>query len=466
MSPRITDFEEDLGTLVIGANSLFGGDHLDESGKRLGILPVWFSGFTPLIYNDEIALLLRNEGGVSSQKLKKPTDRNSIEDYIRGLQAVSKRLKRASNSFDEDRRAYLHDLIGALEQMLGTAMAIVFDKDLPRFEQRYKAATTFQDTIIGKSVTETAGNSLMEALNRAGYSTANGSLRNAFLEWWKKSEYSENFTGNAKQISEGFFAQIKERVLSKLVLPSGINLSDLNLGSYRVGAVSRQPYLALSSYRGGEHDSKPQFEGSLILNTDFYRTIPRLYHLCMHELMHYLEFVISDILWRNGQLGFEATFRTLGTPSAVLMEGMAQNGFELVYGSRNEAIKALARYDKQLAKDLRIHLAHIDLFDIAIHNAALLHQRVRMEIGQLKDYLEQICVLPDELVTMLLNDWAPETAKHPILGIHGATYYRGKICVGEAIGTYEPLNVARVGLHLDGIADIQTFQRKLERLNQ
>lgn len=466
MNPQITDFERDLSTLVIGVNSLFGGDHLDESGQRLGILPIWFSGYTPPIYNDKIAFLLRNEGGISSQKLKNPNVSRSIEDYIKRLQAVPERLKRAYNSFDEGRRVYIHNLIGALEQMLETAMAIVFDKDLPPFKQRYKAATTFDATIIGENATNEAREALTRALNSAGYKTSTG-LRNAFLEWWRNSEYSGNFADRAIQISEKFLALMKERVLSGLVLPSGINLSDLNLDSYRISAVSGQPYLALSSYRGGEHDGKPQFKGSLIINTDYYSTVPRLYHLCVHELVHYLECVISDILWRNGQLGFEATFRTLGTPSAVLMEGMAQNGFELLYGSRDEAIKALVGYDRKLAKDLRIHLAHIDLFDIAMHNAALLHQRFKMEIEKLRDYLEQKCLLPDELVETLLAHWAPERAPHPVLGpMHGPSFYLGKTYIGNAIEYYGALKVAEVGFHLRGMSDPKTAPSKLKSSRQ
>lgn len=457
----LVGFEKNLRTLLVGVNSLLGGDHRERT--NIGAIIAWFSNGNPRIYNDPTSELLRKHGGVIGLKRSTEFRRETIDKYLEiyELQDIPYRLRQNIRLIEEHRRLYFRNLILALELMLDTVVAIARDKPIPPFETRYKAATTLDEVILIDE--EQARKVLQEALGKAGYEVKPSSnLRDAFTAWlYARTIKSKYAIERARGISEKFLESVKETILTQLSTAEiGVDITKINLDSFTFETVSRQPYIGFSSYKGGKiRKGVPNFNGLLVYNSDVPVTLPGLYLLCAHEVIpgHYLELAISDLLYRKGHLGFEATFRVLGTPSAMLMEGMAQNALELLYGSQEGAIERLAD-SKEFENDLRVHFAHADLFEIALNNAAILYQRDRVPIKELTDYLARRCVLPDHLITMA-RTWA----EHPILGpMQGPAYYQGKRVVGEAIREYGPLNVARVGLNLEGVSDIQTFQRRLQ----
>ena len=56
-------------------------------------------------------------------------------------------------------------------------------------------------------------------------------------------------------------------------------------------------------------------------------------------------------------------------------------------------------------------------------------------------------------------------AQHPIIGpMYGAAYHYGKSVVNKAIRDKGIEKVTQVGFHFQGLVDIDTFQRKMYRV--
>ena len=66
MGIELTGWEKSLGTLIIGADSLVGGDFRSPSGGDHFVAEPWTRDYeTPDIYSDAVAAELRKKGGVS-----------------------------------------------------------------------------------------------------------------------------------------------------------------------------------------------------------------------------------------------------------------------------------------------------------------------------------------------------------------------------------------------------------------
>ena len=462
MGKRTIDiFEIDLAKKLGRVDLLLGGNDEDRSA-HFGIKAADFSGVRPA-FVDNTEFLLRQNGGILGWRGKPRFKPDTIDDYVRdyGLLGMSKKFEEMESSlghsFPEFRKTYYQNLMLSLDMMVATMLAVAHGRELPSYDARYKAATTFDNP--QKIDERKAREKLREALINAKYDAKGEKIRDAFLKWLSDNAISkEDIPEQALRIGQKLLQYAKTRLFSELEV-ADIDLRQIGLGFYQFNGVSDRPYIAFSSYNGGTTiKGKPALSGSLAINTDFPATVPGLYHLLSHETVpgHFTKSAISDLRWRQGQLGFEGTLVTLCTPSTVLNEGMAQNGLELLFGSREEAVKSLAKNDTRLADGLRVYLAHADLLDIALYNASLMRQKLNNDMPHLTSYLEQDCVLPPHLVDMTLK-WAQD----PILGpMQGPAYYLGKNIVRDAIKTYKPLKVAPIGLDAVGDAhDIQTFQK-------
>jgi len=459
MEKILPEFENKLSTLLIGVDSLFGGDDLHESGTKHVIADTWTSDYKPpKIYYDKTAQLLRDNDGLEG------VDAEIVNDFIDryDLLGLPFMVRSESLDFGIDRSNYMHNLANSLEVMLNTAIAMTNKSELPSYGERYFAATagTIDDVVLLDTTQER--DHLRDALTRAGYEVTNSrNLRETMMAWHhdKGSVPPEELADKVKETTARLLQLTRERIFSQLDFGiPGLNrdLSDVDFNGFRFETLSGVYFTGSSIYHGGvDENGKPLLKQLFEYNIDHPVGKPGLSHLCSHEVVpgHYLQSAVGDLLWLDGRLGFESTIGVMCTPESVFREGWAQNAFNLLFGSREDAIK-------EFGNDLRVELAYDDLQDIGKHNVSILYQRDGESLDRVRQHVAEECVQMDPIVKKLSSAWAT----HPIIGpMYGPAYWLGRTTVQKAISDVGREKVARIGFLLDGLVDISTFQDKVYR---
>jgi len=461
MTPlKMTEFDRKLATLLLGVDSLFGGDDMHESGTKHVIANTWTSGYAPpAVYHDPAAQLLREKEGIEA------VDKSVVNGFVRKFKLLELPdiIREDAMSFqaeDLDRTNYIHNLVNALEVMLHTALAISNKTELPSFEDRYFAATARTLDDVRLVSTKKEKETLREVLAKAGYEVTNSrSLRETMMAWKhdKGDIPPDQLANKVNETTRVLLQMTREKVFS--FLDFDINgyksdLSDVDFDGFRFETLSGVYFTGFSLYHGGiGKDGKPLLRQVFQYNTDHPLGNPGLYHLCAHEVVpgHYLQSAVGDLLWMEGRLGFESTISVMCTPESAFAEGWAQNTFNLLFGSREAAIE-------ELGEDLRVELAYEDLQDIGKHNVSILYQRDGAKIDKVKEHVAEDCVQDDPIVNKLSDTWAT----HPIIGpMYGPAYWLGRTTINKAIDDVGREKVAYIGFLLDGLVDIKTFQDKI-----
>ncbi len=450
-------FEQDLATLLIGVDSLWGGDALHESGAHHMIADTWTSGAAPpTIYHNPFSAYLRKTGGIVRGK-----DAKDVNGYVRkyALHDLAEKIRTEASEFDGDRRGYILNVVKALEVMLDTAVARVNKKAGPSFDELRQAATKKDNIELADPAP--LREQLQDSLAKVGYEvTSSRNLRETFIAYENQGRIpTEEIAQKASATISQLLQLSRERLFpflnGKEMPPPWKTVADVPFDGHEFRTISGQHFTGSSIYRGGHNPGRPSLQGLFEYNTDHYLSPMNLHHLCSHEVVpgHYLNAAIKDMLFRSGYLGFEATTATMCTSDAIFGEGWAQNTYELLYGSREKAIS-------ELGEDLRVFFAFEDLQDIGKHNVSILYMRERVPLSQVKSYIAEQCVQPDPIVKKLSGAWA----QHPIIGpMYGAAYHYGKSVVNKAIQDKGIEKVTQIGFHFQGLVDIDTFQRKVYR---
>jgi len=453
MKTEATPLDEKVATLLIGVDTLFGGDALHESGAHHFIADTWFSGTAPPdIYHDAFAQAARDvsQGVEGAPNVLK--DATAIHAFVErhDLRTLPFEITGGITGLRNDNLANVLHLTDALSAMLDTS-----------FERRYHAATANTVDTIEVIDPSHARERLQEALAKVGYEvTQSRGLRETVLAWQAAQQpLAPDKVGEAaKEIIGPLLAAMRSHVFSYLYFPVQGNRSDLSdvaFSGHRFETLSGVKFTGSSIYQGGEQDGVPALRGLFEYNTDHPITRVRLQHLCAHEVVgHYLNSAVQDLLWRSGKLGFIATMATMCSPEVAFQEGWAENIFEVVYGSREAAVMAYG-------KDLAVVLAHTDLESFGKNNASVLYQRDGASLDEVRRHIAEDCVQADPIVEKLSGAWA----QHPIIGpMYGPAYHHGREIVSQAIRDHGRIPVARIGYHLQGWVDIGTFKAKTERL--
>ncbi|MBI2665527.1 hypothetical protein HYX12_02830 [Candidatus Woesearchaeota archaeon] len=461
-----TELDLKVATLLLGVDTLLGGDALHESGTKHGVADTWFSGMPPpAIYHDPFAQAARE---VSQRKegvknvLKDP---QAIDDFVKrhNLKELSGEIHRLATTVIGDASPNTYNLTDALSVMLETILAQAHGgRDLPSFERRYHAATAYTIDNVEVADPKEAREILRDTLANVSYQVSRSrDLRGTLLAWQKAQGVipPEKVAERARTINAELLQVMRSTVFSEIdfqLREYQPDLSDVAFDGHRFKTVSKVHFTGSSIYQGGEERGSPLLRGLFEYNTDHPTSEIRLYHLCAHEVIgHYLNAAVQDLLWRGGRLGFSATMRTMLTPDTVFQEGWAENIFELMYGSRETAAEVHG-------KDLLVALAHADLESIGKHNASILYQRDGRSIDEVRRHLAEDCVQADPIVDKLSAEWGQD----PIFMMYGQAYVYGAKEVNSAIRTHGRLAVAEIGYGLKGQVDIATFRAKVNRLSE
>jgi hypothetical protein len=452
---ELEGYNHDLATLIIGVDSLMGGDVMHESGTKHAVADTWTSGLPPPdIYNHEIAVKLRAAEGMDGV----PTDDVAAFVTKHDLFELPDKLRDAAKGFEPEHRLYAENKIHALEVMLQTAVAMKVGDELPSYAERYTAATTLPEAhlIDPAPVRER----LVEELDRVGYSvTASRTLRETVAAWESSRIIPKDVvTASAHSRTVTLMRDARAYLLPPLNEKiGGVPLENIEFQGHEFRAISNVFFTGSSIYRGGTGaDGRPLLQGLLEYNIDHPVTTTGLTHLMGHEAVtgHWFSSAVADLLWREGRLPFETTMAVMCTPATAFQEGWAQRALHLLAGDTG--------VPGFFGPDMHVSLLLEDLQDIGKHNAAILYQRDGMPLERLRTYLADECVLSDPIVKKLSGGmWA----QHPIFSVmYGPAYYVGAKTMQKGIEQYGFAAAARVGLQFGGLVDVETFGMKLKGL--
>ena len=180
---------------------------------------------------------------------------------------------------------------------------------------------------------------------------------------------------------------LRERTLGLVDLPEGERVT--------VEPVSDEPWWAFNYYLGDLHSR-------VVLNTDVPTTGLDLLHLASHEIYpgHHADHSLKEQLLARDQGLLEETIAPVPTPQAVISEGIAEAGGEVVLddASREEAHAVIRRHGLELVDpglSERISRALEPLRTVSVNAALMLHEDGASE-ADAQAYIERWSLVPPE----------------------------------------------------------------------
>ena len=173
--------------------------------------------------------------------------------------------------------------------------------------------------------------------------------------------------------------------------------------------VSDEPWWAFNYYLGDLHSR-------VVLNIDVPTTGPDLIHLAGHEVFpgHHTEHAVKEQVLIRDQGKIEEGIQLVPTPQAVLSEGIAETGAELVLddAAKEEAYAIIRRHggtlvDPQLSE--RIAKVGERLRTVGLDAALMIHEE-GASVEEAEAYVEKWNLVP------------PEQAKHSVRFVTDPTW--------------------------------------------
>lgn len=420
-----------LATVILGVDTLLGGDVLHTESDRHVLADVWFDGVqTPDVYHDAFAEQMRaarESGMLASDFLK--TNRAAAEAFVERFELDDRLVRFAQHS-----EGYVQRLSRAVRVMLDVAMAQASGNALPTVEERYAAGMGVPQAAVRLIDIAPLQEQLRGALELNGFSvTRSRPLTETYTAWRQAEEHvsPQEIEPRLRKIMQQLISDFRAGVLNPLAQTPPFQNSGVEQFSFstcELQPVSGVDFTGGVLYSGGEHQA-----GVFEYSAQYPFTQAELVVLCAHEYLgHYVTGAIIDLLWKGGHASDLLAMPTLCTPSAAMHEGWAERMLHLVYGSP-EAIA------EQYGNAMLVELVHDDITNAAKHNAPLLHQWQQQPLTRLQTVLQQEYIQTAEDTAALLGMWT----QHPIIGpMYAPGYAIGSRTVENARNKQGPTALA------------------------
>ncbi|PIN74521.1 hypothetical protein COV18_06485 [Candidatus Woesearchaeota archaeon CG10_big_fil_rev_8_21_14_0_10_37_12] len=219
MGNELTGWENDLATLIVGADSLLGGDFRSPSGGDHFVAEPWTVHWTSddieAVYDDVFAQELRRKGGAAGFN-----DSAAVGDFVAryGLPLKQRDINKATVDLPPLRRKFIENLTNGLNLIVhtGLAQAGIEGAHMPEFDARYRAATRHEGPIRLVDVSSSRDR-LRRLLHERGYDQTY--LVDAVHAWETDQERlkPEDIPGKIEEISRKLTPVVKERLLDPLI---------------------------------------------------------------------------------------------------------------------------------------------------------------------------------------------------------------------------------------------------------
>jgi hypothetical protein len=442
--PPIT-FEENIGTAIVGIDTLWGGDVMSASGTGRFIADSWFGNADlPAAYTDPSAARVRASGGVGA----KQPDAAAIDDYLRRIDvpgAIAE-VRRNAAEFGGLRGEYLTGLALCFETMWDLAMEVLGRGAAVPYDRCVEASTGAPPEPSDPAVHR---DRLAELL-----AVATGDLPRLLEiadEWRKQHRVPMASIG---LLGTAVISHFDELSLRHLLPHLPLELHEVPRANIEFLAIKDAWFSGSMNYLGRKRraDSSPQYEATYEINASLEISLPEFFQLVSHEVVpgHVTTFAYLQNLYHRSAVGFEASVLTMNTRAATLFEGIANNAILIAYGV-NES-------DELPDRDLEIGVLLALLQDDAKNQSSYLTWGEGVAQAKVAATLRRDFLVSPERADKLSGAWG----RHPLLGrMYLPAYRAGTRKVAELRRRYPAEKLLPVLYGAAGLVDIVSIDRAL-----
>lgn len=438
-----------VADVVLGIDTLWGGDVMSPSGTGRFIADSWFSDEPlPISYTHPAAARLRACGGVASQNV----DREAVDSYLRevDLPRAIAGIRTEAAKVEKVRQDYLEGLALCMETMLDLAMEVLGKGDPVPYSRSVEAST-------GKppepSRPEAKRDRVAELLGRAGFKSENRAELLHAVDSWRRDRLVR--MASVRGLGAAVIAEFDHLSAINLVPHLPAELADVPRANIEFLPIKDAWFSGSMNYigRARNQDGTPKYEASYEINASLQMSFPEFEQLVSHEVVpgHVTTFAYLQNLYVRGKAGFEATVLTMNTRAATLFEGVANNAILIAHG--------VTRVEDLPDEDLQIGVLLALLQDDAKNQSSYLTWGEGKPQKEVAAILRRDFLVTEERADKLSGAWG----RHPLLGrMYLPAYRAGTEKVADLRRSYPSSKVLPAIYGCDGLVDAQTIDDVLK----
>jgi len=446
--PDETLLTRTTATAILGIDTLFGGDVMDPSGTGRFIADSWFSDEPlPAAYTHPSAAALRKAGGVTA----KAVDQAVVDAYLEAVDvaAAVKELARLAVAVGGLRGAYLAGTADSLQAMWELAQELLGRG--PRVDYDRCVVTSTGKPPEPSDPTEKR-RLVAELLAKAGYPAGSPEALLAAVDAWRAERLVPR--KSIAQLAGAFIAQLDEGTRRHLVPHLPPSLRDVPRANITFLPITDAWFSGSMNYvgRARRPDGSPRYEATYEINASLEISVPEFAQLVSHEVVpgHVTNFALTQGLYVERRMGFEATVLTMNTRGAALSEGIANNAILVAHGVTE--VGQLPDPDLQLGTLLAL------LQDDAKNQSSWLTWREGRPQAEVAATLRRDFLCSAERADKLSGAWG----RHPLLGrMYLPAYRAGTEKVAELRRRHPPEKVLPALYNCNGLVDLVTIDQVL-----
>ena len=435
-----------VATVVLGTDTLWGGDVMNPSGTGRFIADSWFSGAPlPAAYTHPAAAALRASGGVGAGE----PDLAAIDAYLAAvdLAGALATLAGEAERIGGLRGAYLAGLADCFEIMRALALAQLGRGEPVDYGRCVEAVTGRSPEPSRPEAKRARVAALLARAQGAG-----GDDLGVAVDAWRRARRVPS--ASLRALGAAFIAELDALAERHVAphLPAGLRA--VPRANIEFLPIREAWFSGSMNYLGRRRrpDGSPEYEASYEINAALEISVPEFAQLVSHEVVpgHVTTFAFLQNLFHRGELGFEASVLTMNTRAATLFEGIANNAILMAYGA--------TEIDELPDEDLQIGLLLALLQDDAKNQASFLTWGEGRPQDEVAAVLRRDFLVSEERAGKLAGAWG----RHPLLGrLYLPCYRAGTEKVAELRRRHAPERLLPALYGARGLVDIVTLDRVL-----
>jgi hypothetical protein len=438
-------FEHDLGTAILGIDTLWGGDVMCASGTGRFIADSWFSDEPlPAAYTHPTAARVRETSGVSA----KTPDVDAITTYLNSVDipAAIQGIRTDVPHFEGLRAAYVANLADCIETMWDLAMEILGRGPAVSYERCVVASTGSAPEPSNPAEKREQVASLL------GKPATNTEELLFAVDTWRRQHRVP--IASVRTLGAAVISYFDELTVRNVVPHLPTYLKDVPRANIEFLPIKDAWFSGSMNYLGRARrtDGAPEYEATYEINASLDISVPEFLQLVSHEVVpgHVTTFAYLQHLYWIKKAGFEASVLTMNTRAATLFEGIANNAILMAYG--------VTEIEELPDPDVRIGVLLALLQDDAKNQASYMtwHEKAGQE--KVAKALRNDFLVTEERADKLSGAWG----RHPLLGRMYLPAYRAGTDKVAALRRTFPSDVVLPALYgCAGLVDITTIDRVL-----
>jgi len=445
----MNDTDRAVADVLIGLDTLWGGDVLNPSGIGRFIADCWFSDQPlPAAYTHPAAAALRAGGSVGSRQ----PDPVAIDAYlgIVDLREAIGQVIDAARGIGGQRGRYLEGLGLCGAVMWDLAMELLGRGPQVPYQ---RCVATLTGRPPEPSQPEHKRARVAELLSSSRQAAQGADALLAAVDAWRAR--CRVAPGAIAATGDALVARYDRLAAANLLPYLPEDMAAVPRANVRFLPIEDAWFSGSMNYigRARRPDGSPEYEATYELNATLEISQPEFEQLVSHEVVpgHVTTFAYLQNLFVRGLVGFEASVLPMNTRASVLFEGIANNAILIAHGVTE--IDELPDHDLQLGVLLAL------LQDDAKNQASYLTWAERRPQADVAAVLRRDFLVSPERADKLSGAWG----RHPLLGrMYLPAYRAGTELVADLRRRYPPERVLPAIYGMRGLVDASTVADLLE----